>query len=91
MDMEYSIYQAKARLSEIIRMVKARRRVIISERGVPVAEVIPYDHARPERLADRIARLAKTGSILPCKERFHPEMLADIPDAVHNFLQQDRE
>lgn len=89
--MEYSIYQAKARFSEIIRMVKARRRVIISERGVPVAEIIPYIQNRSEKLADRVARLAKTGSILPCKGPFHPERLAYRPGSVGRFLKQDRE
>jgi prevent-host-death family protein len=89
--MEYSIYQAKARFSEIIRMVKNRRRVIISERGEPVAEIIPYAQKRAERLADRIAGLARTGSIAPRKEPFRPEVLADIPGCVDRFLHQDRE
>jgi prevent-host-death family protein len=89
--MNYSIYEAKARLSEIIRMVKARRRVIISERGVPVAEIIPYATDQPERLADRIERLVKSGSIVPNKEPFRPNLLADHPGAVDRFLQQDRE
>jgi prevent-host-death family protein len=89
--MIYSIYQAKARFSEIIRLVKARRRVIISERGVPVAEIIPYAKDQSEKLADRIARLARSGSIVPNKEPFRPEMLANHPGAVDRFLQQDRE
>jgi len=89
--MEYSIYQAKARFSEIIRMVKTRRRVIISERGVPVAEIIPYAQNQSEKLVDRIARLAKNGSILSHKEPFSAEVLASCPGSVGRFLRQDRE
>jgi prevent-host-death family protein len=89
--MKYSIYEAKARFSEIIRMVKARRCVIISERGVPVAEIIPYEKGQQEKLADRIARLIKSGSILSKKDAFRFESLANRPGAVNRFLQQDRD
>jgi prevent-host-death family protein len=89
--MEYSIYQAKARLSEIIRMVKARRRVIISERGVPVAEIIPYTNDQSEKFADRIERLVKSGSILSKKEPFQFKTLIDHPGAVEGFLKRDRD
>jgi prevent-host-death family protein len=89
--MNFSIYQAKARFSEIIRMVKSKRQVIISERGVPVAEIIPYSTNQSEELADRIARLIKSGSIVPSKEPFRFQMLTNHPGAVDRFLQQDRE
>ena len=89
--MRYSIYQAKARLSEVIRMVKARRRVVITERGVPVAEVIPCLPDRPESLADRIDRLARAGAILSPDEPFLPKPLIIHAGAVDRFLQQDRE
>jgi prevent-host-death family protein len=89
--MNFSIYQAKARFSEIIRLVKSKRQVIISERGVPVAEIIPYTTGQSEELADRIARLIKSGSIVPSKEPFRFQMLANHPGAVDRFLQQDRE
>jgi len=87
----YSIYEAKARLSEVLRMVKARRRVIITERGVPVAEIVPYEQDRPEVLADRIARLAKAGAIVQRKEPFSAKTLILRPGAAERFLRQDRE
>jgi prevent-host-death family protein len=89
--MNYSIYEAKARLSEIIRQVKARRRVVITERGVPVAKVIPYTESKPAKLADRIAALVKSGSIVASGKAFHFSALADCAGAVERFLQQDRE
>jgi prevent-host-death family protein len=45
---QYSIYEAKARFSEIIRKVKDRHRIIITERGRPVAEVIPYQQEQEQ-------------------------------------------
>lgn len=89
--MEYSIYQAKARLSELIRMVKARRRVVITERGVPVAEVVPYVPGRREKIADRIRSLATAGAIVPRSEPFRVDALGSIAGAVDRFLERDRE
>ena len=40
-ELVYSIYEAKAKLSEIIRHVKRRRSVTITERGREVARVVP--------------------------------------------------
>ena len=89
--MQYSIYQAKARLSEVIRMVKARRRVVITERGVPVAEIIPCTPQRPELLAERIRSLTKTGAVVARAEPFRPKSLTVHSGAVGRFLKMDRE
>jgi prevent-host-death family protein len=89
--MKYSIYEAKARLSEVVRNAKARRRVIITERGVPVAEIIPYAGELAESLSRRIARLSKLGAIMPHKEPFHPEPVSIHKGAVRRFLTEDRD
>lgn len=89
--MKYSIYEAKARLSEVVRHAKARRRVIITERGVPVAEVIPYAGTIAESLSNRISRLSKTGAVVPHKEPFHPEPVCIRQGAVRRFLSEDRD
>jgi len=89
--MKYSVYEAKARLSEVIRNVKARRRVVITERGVPVAEIIPYAGDRPESLSERIARLAKLGMIVTRKEPFRADPVSVRPGAVARFLREDRD
>jgi prevent-host-death family protein len=54
-----SVVQLKARLSEYLRIVKAGHEVVITERGVPVARVVPLDEA--ERKSTRRARLARAG------------------------------
>ena len=87
----YSIYEAKARLSEIIRVVKTRRRVVITDRGVPVAEVVPYEKSKEGTLENRIAQLTTLGAILPAKRDFQSTTITITPGAVDRFLRQDRD
>jgi prevent-host-death family protein len=89
--MKYSVYEAKARLSEVIRVVKSRRRVIITERGVPVAEIIPYDDGAPASLSDRVQKLTKLGSVVPRREPFSVESVTIRAGAVERFLKEDRD
>ena len=42
MEKRYSIYEAKAHLSEVIRLVKKNYQITITERGQPVAVVTLY-------------------------------------------------
>ncbi len=55
----YSVYQAKAKLSEVLRQVKRGRSVTISERGTEVARVVPIQPA-PD-LRSRLERLEREG------------------------------
>src|SRR5262245_38839626 len=56
-----NVVQLKARLSEYMRLVKAGHEVVVTERGVPVARVVPLDAA--ERGATRRMRLSRAGLI----------------------------
>ena len=38
----YSLYDAKARFCEVIRNVEMKRKIIITKRGRPVAEIVPF-------------------------------------------------
>jgi prevent-host-death family protein len=62
-----SIAVVKARLSELVRRVKAGNEVVITERGVPVARLVGLEPA--ERRATRRDRLARSGAITPGKGR----------------------
>ena len=64
----YSTYEAKAKLSEILRKVRAGRTIRISHRGEPVAEVRPI---RPPStgLQERMIALAARGVLVRAKER----------------------
>lgn len=83
----YSIYEAKARLSEIIRAIKRNRRVTITERGVPVAEVVPYGSSQAPSFETRIAQLESTGNLAPARrgvEAIGP--IARRPGGLERFL-----
>ncbi len=60
----YSTYEAKAKLSEIIRKVRGGQRVLIAYRGEAVAEVAPVKPAK-SNLADRFKRLEAEGVLGP--------------------------
>lgn len=64
MERIYSIYEAKAKLSEVIRHVKKNGRVTITDRGKPVAEVIPYVH-KEISLEERIKELEEKRLLSP--------------------------
>ena len=63
MKSNYSIYEAKTHLSEIIRQVKLKRQVIITERGRPVARVVPLEPT--QSLEDRFSELEMANIISP--------------------------
>ena len=61
----YSIYEAKTKLSEIIRQVKRHRSVTITERGNPVAEVVPL--RRAQSLEERIQVFIDSGELIAAR------------------------
>ena len=62
---EYSLYEAKARLSSLVRQVREGRSVIITVHGVPAAELRPIDPSvRPQTLDERLAALDARGVIV---------------------------
>jgi prevent-host-death family protein len=44
------VRELKARLSQYLRQVKQGRIVVITERGKPVAQLVPADHSLEEKL-----------------------------------------
>lgn len=64
---EYPLYEAKARLSSLVRQVREGRSVVITVHGEPVAELRPYQapERRPQTLAERIAELEAAGYVSP--------------------------
>jgi prevent-host-death family protein len=76
-----SVVQLKAHLSEYLRLVKAGGELLVTERGVPIARVVPLDEA--ERKSTRRLRLARAGLVKPGRGRV-PKLLQAAPtgDAV---------
>ena len=62
---EYSLYEAKAKLSALVKQVREGRTVIITVHGQPAAELRPIDlSARPQSLDERLAELTARGIVL---------------------------
>jgi prevent-host-death family protein len=64
----YSIYDAKAKLSELIRFVRKFGPVTITERGTPVVQVIAISD-EPEGVEARLEALQAMGLIKPSKRK----------------------
>lgn len=84
----YSLYEAKAHLSAIIKRVREGRPVIITVRGEPVAEI----RALPDTaqgIAERLTELSERGVIVPATgtpREIRPA--ARRPGALKRFLSE---
>jgi len=80
----YSLYEAKARFSEILRQVREGRTVTVSYHGRPIAEIRPIQ--QPGTLADRLDRLEAGGVLVrqPGVRRLRP--LARRRGALKRFI-----
>jgi prevent-host-death family protein len=86
----YSLYQAKAKLSAIVKQVREGRRIIVTLHGEPVAEIRPI-HAGAGGIASRFAELVERGIVVPAARK--PRLLRPIarrPGALDRFL-RDRD
>lgn len=84
----YSTYEAKARFSEILRKVRNNKRVVITSRGRPVAEVVPF-RDRAESLEERLSRLEDEGVV--GRAAGSVEEIATVarrPGALRRFLEE---
>ena len=59
----YSLYEAKAKLSAIIRQVREGRHVVVTLHGEPVAEIRPVERETSD-LAARLERLEGRGVLV---------------------------
>jgi prevent-host-death family protein len=83
----YSTYEAKARFSEILRKVRAGRRVRISYRGEEVAEIAPIEPA-VRSLQASLKRLEEAGLIgPPSRPAGLLRPIAKRPGALARFLE----
>jgi len=82
----YSLYQAKARLSEIVRMVREGNTVVVTLRGEPVVEMRPVsDHGTD--LKGRMNELADRGVLVrPESTRNRARSVTRKPGALKRFL-----
>lgn len=87
MVLNYSIYEAKARFSEVIRQVREGRTVTVSYRGEPVAEIRSIERRREPTLEERLDDLERDGCLVRAanpEQPFRP--VARRPGALARFL-----
>lgn len=72
-----SISQLKASLSSYLVGVKRGEEVLVTERGRPIARVVPAIGA--EGVADRTTRLARAGVLRPASTKLSPKLLEPSP------------
>jgi prevent-host-death family protein len=60
-----NVAQLKAKLSEYLRQVKSGGEVVVTERGIPVARLVPLD--ADESRATREKRLIRAGIVRPAR------------------------
>jgi prevent-host-death family protein len=84
----YSTYEAKAKLSEILRRVREGQHVTITYHGRPVAEVRPVSReARP--LSERVRELEERGVVVGAGKPSRPlSPVARRPGALKRFLEE---
>jgi prevent-host-death family protein len=82
----YSLYEAKAKLSAIVRMVREGHTVVVTLHGEPVVEMRPVEkhgggiEARMDELADRGVL------VRPESGGLRPSLVARKPGALKRFL-----
>jgi len=84
----YSLYEAKARLSALVRQVREGRRVVITVRGKPAVELRPIEAEGPD-LPDRLAGLGERGVLVrrdPEARKVPP--MVKRPGGLKRFLEE---
>jgi prevent-host-death family protein len=90
MKRQYSIFEAKAKLSEIIRTVRQNEEVVITDRSEPVVRVIPYERGRKNTLIQRYQELQKQGFVRASKHgpRSVPQQTPKREGLLRKFLEE---
>lgn len=84
----YSLYDAKAKLSAIVRKVREGHHVTVTLHGKPVAEIRPVAKAEGG-LAARLKELEERGVLTPAVNPRAPlKAIAKRPGALKRFLNE---
>jgi prevent-host-death family protein len=83
---EYSLYEAKAKFSSIVRQVREGHSVVVTLHGEPVAEIRPIQPGA-ETLEQRMDRLVERGVLVRARESASAlAPIAKKPGALDRFL-----
>jgi prevent-host-death family protein len=72
----FSVSYAKAHLSELLRRVRAGREVLVTDRGVPVARLVPV---RLDELSEAARKLVLRGLAMPPAEVSSARLVRELP------------
>lgn len=92
-----SISETKAKLSSLLDRVKAGESVTITDRGVPVAQIVPWPETSEVDWDARMQRLARAGVVRLPKEKLDVEAFLAMPrpraraSVVEALLEERRE
>lgn len=91
MPKHFSVYEAKKRLSEILRGVRERRETyVVTYHGEPIAEIRPIEAEPASGIEARWAELEARGELVggrrPTADDFKP--VAHVPGALQRFLDE---
>ena len=87
MERKYSIYDTKTHLSRLLRQVKGGNEIIISDRGTPIAKIIPFPVK--SSFEEIILSLTARGHVVPRTEKSLPRGIKKA-GGLKRFL-KDRE
>lgn len=71
--------EAKNRLSALLDRVRHGETIVIEDRGVPVAQLVPVLGASPSLDGGRLARLERHGVVRPPRSTRSPRRLLTAP------------
>ena len=86
--MEFSTYEAKARFSEVLRLVREGHPVTITYRGTPVAEIRPIDDSGASPLEARVRELERHGEVVTVDRKGERGVFQRKPGALQRFLEE---
>ena len=88
----FSVFEAKARLSEIIRIVLNQHEVIITDRSKPVVVVVPFQAKKKNAgLTERLDELPRQGQISPPQDMRTTLQQRSLPKSALKQFLKDRE
>jgi prevent-host-death family protein len=86
------VREAKNEWSKILNRVRSGREVVITDRGHPIAKIVPLVSENLP-LAERVRRLKGQGVLCPLSKNYHKPLPPPLPApgrAAQNCLQEER-
>ena len=88
MSKSYSVYETKSKLSEILRLVKSGKEVIVNERGTPIAKILPFKEE--SSLEHRFQEMVQCGKIQAAERNrnLNSPLKKKDPSVLKRFLKE---